>query len=170
MKRAFLMETPPNNHGCRGFEVTVAPLTGDYGLVIGGSSCSSCWQVGHDSPESPIPVGTLVALPTWDELLECHGEGTPVWNAECDLGELARRSANPGPTWEEASMGVGFSHNECISDWDDPQPDTTLVGPWDLHVLGTNEGLGRLLATAQGFIYKLATFRELKDALWEMGL
>jgi len=98
-----LYETPTNNHGCRGFDVRIEPITATTGKVISGSGCSSCWQVGHDNPASPIEVGTIVSLPDW--------------------------CAN----WEEAQSPFGRSHNELVDDSDEePQSDCSLVRPSDL--------------------------------------
>lgn len=112
-----LYETPSNNHGCRGFSVLVAPITENVGVVLNGQSCSSCWQVGHDSDEPIIAVGTIVQLP-----------------AGCS-------------SWDEANQPHGRSHNELISDSDeDPQSDTTAVMPSDLIKLGTLEPVAALSA------------------------
>lgn len=59
----YLYEIPANNHGCRGFSILVEAITSTRGKVIEGSSCSSCWQVGHDSSDSPIPIGSEICLP-----------------------------------------------------------------------------------------------------------
>lgn len=70
MKAVQLHYTPNNNHGCRGFRVTVLPISDKEGKAIGGSSCSSCWQVGHSYNESPVQEGKLVRLPagyTWEQ-------------------------------------------------------------------------------------------------------
>lgn len=46
---------------------------------------------------------------------------------------LGTRVALPeGYTWQAAAIPVGRSHNECVQDQDDPRPDCTAVGPWDL--------------------------------------
>lgn len=97
-----LCETPVNNHGCRGFGVSIRVVNDRTGTVVAGYGCSSCWQVGHDDASSPIEVGTTVKLPEW-----CA-------------------------SWDEAKRLVGYSHNELVDDRDEPQPDTTRVTPYQL--------------------------------------
>ena len=58
-----LFEIPNNNHGCLGFEIEIFSLNNKEGLVVAGRSCDSCWQVGHDNDQSPIPIGAIVLLP-----------------------------------------------------------------------------------------------------------
>lgn len=102
-----LINTPCNNHGCVGFNVTVEadPLSRE-GVVVDGYSCSSCWQVGHDCADSPIPVGLKVELPDW-----------------CDC-------------WDDAAELAGRSHNELVEDSDEePSPDCTFVTPADLFIV-----------------------------------
>lgn len=98
-----LYETPSNNHGCCGFRVELAIIDGRTARVVNGSSCSSCWQVGHDNADSPIDIGTIVRLPDW-----------------CD-------------SWDEASAPHGRSHNELVNDSDEhPQSDCSFVRPGEL--------------------------------------
>ena len=98
-----LYETPVNNHGCCGFQVELVVIDERTARVISGNSCNSCWQVGHDNADSPIPVGTIVQLPDW-----CA-------------------------SWDEASAPHGRSHNELINDsGEEPQSDCTFVRPSDL--------------------------------------
>jgi hypothetical protein len=58
-----LYNIPVNNHGCSGFNVYIKATSPTEGEVIDGYSCQSCWQVGHDSSESPIPIGFRVRVP-----------------------------------------------------------------------------------------------------------
>lgn len=98
-----LYETPLNNHGCKGSIVTLVIINKRTALVSSGSSCSSCWQVGHDNADSPIEIGTIVTLPAW-----------------CD-------------SWGEASAPHGRSHNELVDDSDEcPQSDCSFVRPSEL--------------------------------------
>lgn len=98
-----LYETPVNNHGCNGFGVELVIIDERTARVVNGSSCSSCWQVGHDNADSPIDIGTIVTLPDW-----------------CD-------------SWDEASAPHGRSHNELINDSDEyPQSDCSFVKPSEL--------------------------------------
>ena len=98
-----LYETPVNNHGCRGFSVDLRIIDDRTAEVVSGSSCSSCWQVGHDSSDSPIEIGTIVRLPDW-----CA-------------------------SWEVASAPHGRSHNELVEDSEEePQPDCSTVWPSEL--------------------------------------
>ena len=59
----LLYEIPNNNHGCSGFQIEIIPINEKIGKVIAGHSCGSCWQVGHSTSESPIPIGSIVSLP-----------------------------------------------------------------------------------------------------------
>ena len=99
--RVELYEVPVNNHGCIGFGVSIETSDPTTGVVVDGYSCSSCWQVGHDKNESPIPIGTVVRL-----------DPTVV------------------KTWKLASVEIGQSHNELIHDSvEDPQSDSTFITP-----------------------------------------
>jgi len=97
-----LYETPSNNHGCNGFGVELVIIDKRTARVVSGSSCSSCWQVGHDNADSPIKIGTIVTLPDW-----------------CD-------------SWNEASAPHGRSHNELADDSEHPRPDCSFVQPSEL--------------------------------------
>lgn len=97
-----LYETPSNNHGCNGFGVDLVIIDKRTARVVSGSSCSSCWQVGHDNADSPIKIGTIVTLPDW-----------------CD-------------SWNEASAPYGRSHNELVDDSEHPRPDCSFVQPSEL--------------------------------------
>jgi len=170
-----LHETPVNNHGCRGFEVKIIPLTDDLGLIAAGESCSSCWQVGHDDAASPIAPGTVVRLPQTIEVVgpsDGPGDGrqwsyhAPVWTgAEFVPAHSIRGIDTPGecPTWEQAAMPCGHSHNELIDDSDEPQPDCTLVGLSDLHIV--SEALVPLFEAVEGHLRKWVGFGELR-AVW----
>lgn len=138
-----LWETPGNNHGCRGFTVSVWVPTWDSeeGIIMGGESCASCWQRGHDDSSSPIPVGTRVSLPekfrhakVWSGSGAGHWENH-VWVSEEKFtwGDKLRVS------WENAQRWAGYSHNGGDNDIDDPQPDTTICRPDDLVVVVCHE-------------------------------
>ncbi len=98
-----LYETPQNNHGCRGYGLELKIVSEREAEVKDGISCNSAWLVGHNDSDPLIAVGTRVALPE-----EFRG------------------------TWEQAAVPTGHSHNELVDDADDPQPDSTTVGPYDL--------------------------------------
>lgn len=105
MKRVCLYETPPNNHGCRGFELVVEPTSSTEGVVVDGYACSSCWQVGHDDANAwPRPLGATVRLPD-------------------------------GWIWETAAEPAWRSHNELVDDRDEPQPDCSALSPYSLEVI-----------------------------------
>ena len=95
-------KVPANNHGCRGYELAVEVDTANpqTGVVLSGSGCASCWQVGHDDSSSPIPVGQKVTV------------------------------SRPTPKgWAQAAELFGQSHNELVDDYDDPQPDSSREWP-----------------------------------------
>lgn len=118
--RITLFETPPNNHGRRGFELVIVPITETEGFVLDGFSCNSCWQVGHDNGEPCIPIGTKVKLPN------SFNFNRIVWSKN------GRRTRVRVMNWANASRLAGRSHNELVDDWDDPRPDCTLVRPSEL--------------------------------------
>ena len=66
----ILEEIRNNNHGCTGSRIEIEPINDTEGIIIGGSSCSSCWQVGHDDSSSPIEIGTRVRIPAGMNWLE----------------------------------------------------------------------------------------------------
>ncbi len=128
-----LFETPLNNHGCSGFWVDIEVIDNHSGIIIDGGSCSSCWQMGHDSPDSPIALGTKVALPE-------EFRSAKVWHfngsqTDKQSEEKYFNSVWLPVSWENANQFVDYSHNEMVYDGDNPQPDTTLVRPQDLVIL-----------------------------------
>jgi len=150
MNTIKLYETPVNNHGCQGFEVAIQPITDDTGIVLAGRSCSSCWQVGHDTDESPVVVGSIVHLPML---------GALKWNKDAPVWVQLHQEWKPvswfySLSWTSAQHPCGHSHNELVDDvgeeivgWNDddgeevvrlrePQPDCTLVRPSDLEIIG----------------------------------
>ena len=146
-----LYETPVNNHGCSGYEVTVQPVSEDTGIVVDGRSCSSCWQVGHDDNASPIQIGSIVKLPCFADLDWCIGAPVYIEKRFEEYPLFFRPEEQV--TWGVATLECGHSHNELVNDigvevvgyTDDgdpvererePQPDCTLVGPSDLIILG----------------------------------
>lgn len=123
-----LYETPTNNHGCRGYDVTIEVIDATTGKVIKGSGCRSCWQVGHDSSESPIKVGTTVKLPEQFRSVEIWSKDT--WGHP---NGLTYTDAQYEPvTWDTAKLSAGFSHNELVADYDEPKPDCSVCRPQDL--------------------------------------
>jgi hypothetical protein len=152
MTEFTLYSTPSNNHGCRGYEVTVLPITGRLGLVIKGESCSSCWQTGCDDASSPVHLGTVVELPPWANLGwsdECPVFVNSAWRTTI---QRYRAANSYQMDWAAASTECGYSHNELVDDRRDPRPDCTIVGPADL--LTTNEELVPLFAACADMRYK----------------
>lgn len=138
---------PGNNHGCSGDWVKIVSFNDTIGIVINGGSCSSCWQVGHDDNSSPVPIGTIVELPCLDDVADLVGQFPgQKWSVDAPTFKKYEQAETVGDlfmhmhaydtlSWEIASRFTGHSHNECIDDLDDPQPDTTLVAPEDLIVI-----------------------------------
>lgn len=181
--------TPGNSHGCTGFVVEVLPLTDEIGIVVGGESCSSCWQVGHDRKGSPIRLGSIVRLPlrvpvdTEGFDIRCWSPDAPVlrdgeWITVRDLCGDDPLAYIAG--WEMAALPCGYSHNEGIRDRGpqylgcdpdtgeefyeevDPQPDCTLVGPYELELV--SDQLCERWETVAWFCRKQASFSSLKEA------
>lgn len=131
-----LCEVPLNNHGCSGSWLELQILDSKEAVVVAGGSCSSCWQVGHDSNEPRFKIGTKVCLP--DKFRD-----TKVWHPEGNL-----RDMNSDETyfdsfyipllWSNGAHWAGYSHNECVDDSENPQPDTTLLRPSDLIISLSN--------------------------------
>jgi hypothetical protein len=137
-----LRSTPGNNHGCLGFSVEIEPTSETEGVVVGGYSCNSCWQVGHDDSEPWPPVGTRVRLPETmpSRKVWVYGEIDRRMTAERRIvlvddsdyyvhGEALPRS------WGNAALLAGYSHNELVDTSDDPHPDSSLVRPSDLVIV-----------------------------------
>ena len=115
------------------------PTSDKEGIIVGGRSCSSCWQVGHDVDCIPFPVGTIVYLP------KVFG-ARQVWLWKPEHFEMAEEllTETDGngnsfvfgnkiiPSWKWAAMQAGYSHNELVNDSEDPRPDSTLVLPSEL--------------------------------------
>ncbi len=128
--------TPSNNHGCSGFSLIVEPITATTGKVVGGESCPSCWQVGHDSNEPIRPIGTIVQLPTnitWEEAteqveisqsdisLESQTRVTPY-----DVTVIAQKCDDCGKiTPSHMLYAVYGGKNWCVDCW----PDALIVCP-----------------------------------------
>lgn len=131
--RISLFEIPMNNHGCSGFWVDLETTSPTEAVVVNGGSCNSCWQMGHDSTDSPIKIGTKVGLPE-------EFRNAKVWHfngSQTDERSQQKyfNSIWLAVNWENAKEFTGYSHNELVDDLENPLPDTTLVRPQDLVIL-----------------------------------
>jgi hypothetical protein len=77
-----------NNHGCAGSRVEIEPTSDTEGIVVGGSQCSQCWQVGHDDSSSPIAIGTRVRIPDGMNWLEAQRDCTDHRLAQVDVSNI----------------------------------------------------------------------------------
>jgi hypothetical protein len=85
---------PENNHGCTGFYVEIKATSPNEGIVVSGSSCSSCWQVGHSDSTPPVKVGSLVRLPKGYCWL-CGSEKDPEFMSSRDVSPNGRTIVEP---------------------------------------------------------------------------
>jgi hypothetical protein len=77
-----------NSHGCRGSRVEIDPINETEGVVVGGSQCSSCWQVGHDDSSSPIEIGSRVRIPVGMNWLEAQRDCTDHRMVQADVSNI----------------------------------------------------------------------------------
>jgi len=77
-----------NNHGCTGSRVEIEPINDTEGIIVGGSSCSSCWQVGHEDSSSPIMIGTRVRIPDDMNWLEAQRDCTDHRMVRTDMSSV----------------------------------------------------------------------------------
>lgn len=176
-KTVTLYNTPMNNHGCRGYEVKVLTVTETIGVVVGGESCSSCWQVGHDDGDSPVAGGSVVELPRIADVVSDDPDNLTMWLwSPCapvlvgkKWGVLGELLAENDLSWTVAAMPCGHSHNELVNDrgtdeWGcakEPEPDCTVVGPNDLVIIGNIPQV----TAAYAFRHKTIGFKAFKDAI-----